>query len=152
MTLLLLNQKKESLHIKFIEKYAEYYLNLDDKDLKLIRHGTEEDLHYFLRDHIHDLNNNLVFKQLEYQTPDGFVDILAFDTITKENVLIEVKRIATKTAVHQLRRYMEAESEINKNIKGFVAALDFKDDVKPLADKYEYGLIKIPEDYYKCNI
>lgn len=105
--------KGEMLVINVYEVLQDSFVSfegIEDTGLKQI--GTEKDLQYWLFSNLNTLRANIKPLQLEFDTGNGPVDILAEDTITDDKILIEVKRVANKNAVHQLKKYYDG---VNSN-------------------------------------
>lgn len=139
--------KQESLHIDFIDIIYDKTIQLDNHEPGLSRKRTEKQLQEWLSKNLSSLDSNLIFVQREYETGAGPVDLLAYDATTLTPILIEVKRVAGKPAVYQLKRYVESFRELAPLtlVKGILIAYEFKNGVQELCDKNNFRTIIAPE-------
>lgn len=104
------------------------YRGEDSAALQL--HGTEADMHRYIRDHPDEIEEGLRIIEHERDTPYGSIDLFARDA-TGQPVLLEVKRRqATQAHVDQLKRYMSLFQETNPDARGVLVAPAASDDVK----------------------
>lgn len=141
----------EVLTIMFTSEIEELDIPLnsgDETDPGLVRSGTEQHLHQWLETHLHQLSKDLRFLESEFNTGNGSVDILAENTSTSRMTLVEVKRVATSTAITQVRRYVEAMQEHGVICDPVIVALEFKQRTVDQAAKHHIRLITAPPEYW----
>lgn len=97
---------KESLLISCHRVFSDITMDIPGDDPGLNRDGTEGQLHQWLSENLSVIAPDLEFEKNEYATDNGPVDILAVNT-QSQYVLVEVKRVATVAALHQLKRYLD---------------------------------------------
>lgn len=118
---------RESLVVTCHTVHSDLTINTPEGDPGIQRDNTEEHLHSWIEHHPDVLGENYHMVESEYQTGNGPVDLLM--SRSGENVLVEVKRVATPAAVHQIRRYSEgAEEKLGEHGLLLVAV-----DVRPSA-------------------
>ena len=125
------DSSKESLTITIHHLYGEMNPNIPVGDPGLIRDGTEPQLQEWLAENLTALLPHLVFAQREFQTGVGPVDLLAHDPIGTP-VIIEVKRVATRAAVHQVRRYLDS---CQPGTQALIIAVDVRPSARDFAIK-----------------
>ena len=144
--------RRESLTIYIHNKIAEVDFPLVKEDEGLVRDGTELHLQEWLCRNIEVLGEGFEFLEMEFDTGNGAVDILAKDS-EGIPVAVEVKRVAMLPAVDQVRRYAEAlktrenpshleELDFTKSY-GLIAALDVRPKTKELALKRQIPFVVI---------
>lgn len=138
----------ETLEIVFPDGFEEYTVDFGFEDPGLVRSGTEAHLHQWLETNLLDLTLNLRWIESEYETGNGAVDILASDTDSGSLVAVEVKRVATSTAVTQVRRYVEAMRERGQECEPVIVALEFKKRAVELCNKHSIRMVVAPNDYW----
>jgi RecB family endonuclease NucS len=127
------DSSKESLAITLERVYSDQTMGVPHSEPGLVRDGTEDHLQEWLSNNIHQVSPGLRFVQREFETGSGKVDLLAYDEVHDEHVLIEVKRVASSSAVYQVKRYLDAYHEERK--RGVLIALDVRPKTRELADK-----------------
>jgi RecB family endonuclease NucS len=123
---------KENVKIQFSKIYTVTTIMLLDAG-EFILNASEEDMHRAIL-----LNPELIeegFKPISWEkkVEPGFVDVYGMDK-TGRLVVIEVKRkAATKKAVLQLAKYIEAiKQKADRQVRGIIAAPDLGKDVHAL--------------------
>lgn len=88
----------------------------------------EDEISAYLKQHVGDLEEGLVFKEAEYGVSVGSIDILAEDK-TGSPVVIEIKVKADDSAVGQVLGYMQAYREElgTKQVRGLIVAQEFSE-------------------------
>lgn len=142
--------KKESLTITFHEIFdtIELPLGLDDPGYSS-KLGQEKQLQEWLVEKLPEVRPGYQFKEREYQTGDGPVDLLAEETESGALVAVEVKRTTTLNTVGQVLRYADALrlKHPERLIKAAVAAVTFKDSTLTLAAKKGVECLQVPETW-----
>ena len=138
---LMFDSSKENLTVTIHRLINEIEWEVEDGEPGLVRDGTESDLQEWLSKNMHAINNNLEFVEREYSTGAGPVDLYARDLMTGCDVLIEVKRVASSSAVYQIRRYLEGHD--NPQARGMIVALDVRPRTRHLADKHGIEWVEV---------
>ena len=135
---------QEFLTITCYEILSSWEMTLPLEDPGLIHDGTEDHIQQWLHDHIHTITS-LRSLEREYPTENGPVDLLAHDGCDLP-VLVEVKRVATTAAIHQVRRYVEG-SDVDT---GIIICTDMRPAARKRAEKYsiEWIVVKKNDDGY----
>lgn len=143
------SSKKETLEITFHKVYDEINIAIGQDEPGIQMDGTEDQLQLWLSENIGLLDTNLHFVAREYQTGDGPVDILCYNTKTMKYVPVEVKRVAAMGTVGQVLRYLKAleENEPNNQFEAVIAAVEFKQKTLELAAKRNVKCLAIPNDW-----
>lgn len=131
------DSNKESLKIHVQHNYGSMSPILELEEPGLQRDGTENQLQEYLADNLSALFPHLTFAQREYQTGAGPVDLLA-ENSSRNHVYIEVKRVATSAAVHQMKRYLE-----DNEATGFLVALDVRPSARATALKKKISWVQL---------
>lgn len=138
----------ETLEVHFPDGFEERVIELGEGDPGLVRSGTERHLHQWLEGNLLELSENLQWVESEYETGNGAVDIFAFNNDSGTPAMVEVKRVATSTAVTQVRRYVEAMSERGIECEPVIVALEFKKRAIELCDKHKIRMVVAPDEYW----
>lgn len=138
---IMFDSSKENLTVTIHRSYDEVVWEIGDGEPGLVRDGTEADLQLWLSENMHTVNKNLEFVEREYATGAGPVDLFARDLVTGCDVLIEVKRVASSSAVYQIRRYLEGHD--NPQARGMIVALDVRPRTRHLADKHGIEWVEV---------
>lgn len=136
---------KENLTITFDRIFSDMSMDIPEGDPGLEYDGTEDQIQEFLSNNINILNENFDFVQREYRTDNGPVDLLAFDKGTGKHVLIEVKRVATMSALHQLKRYCDGVTDFEE-FDSLLVALDIRPKTREKALKMGTPWIQLRKD------
>lgn len=144
-----IQSKTESISIDFLRIYSDNNLEMEEDKVKVIREGTEAHLQKWLYENLSRVAPSLDFVDREFETGEGPVDILAFDHVREENVLVEVKRNAGGPAVAQVNRYLKAYEEQDYNVRGLIIALDFNPRSLVLAAKHDIDCVIVPKELYE---
>lgn len=136
---MIFDSARENLKITVHQLYEEITWEVGDEEPGLQRDGTEADLQEWLSQNIEQVGN-LEFVNREHPTSAGPVDIYARDKETGDDVLIEVKRVASSSAVYQIRRYLEGHEN---SAHGMIVALDVRPRTRKLADKHGITWVEI---------
>lgn len=132
-TVLHFDSSKESLAVTLERVYSDQMMSVPTEEPGLVRDGTEDHLQEWLSNNIHHVSPGLRFVQREFETGSGKVDLLAYDEAADTHVLVEVKRVASSSAVYQVKRYLDAYDEERK--RGVLIALDVRPKTRELAEK-----------------
>jgi hypothetical protein len=112
-----------------------YHLGSDDKDIELA--GYEEDMREMILDYPEIIETGFRPTSKEYQTPQGFVDIIGKDG-KGQIVLLELKsRKAGVNAVKQLLRYVDCFSDNKEFVRGILVSPSVTEDAKEILKKYQ---------------
>jgi RecB family endonuclease NucS len=134
---------KESLEIIFDKVFQATIFNaLDSASLSI--YGSESDLSNYLFNHPEIISKEFQPTTREYETPFGFIDIRGVDK--KGNIIIiEVKkRAATPADAHQLKRYVDYFSDVEKiKVKGILVAKDFSNKVMAILETNELEAVAV---------
>lgn len=128
--------RKENLTITLHRVISDTAFELPEDDEGLIRDGTEDHLQEWLSENPDALGGDYTLVQREFQTGAGPVDLLVQEP-DGSYVAVEVKRVAMLTAVDQVKRYVDAISEMEgyENVRGMIASLDVRPKTQILAEK-----------------
>lgn len=128
-TVFQIESAKEYLTVTCYRIFSSWEVQLPTEEPGLIHDGTEDQIQEWLHEHLHEISS-ITSCQREFETGNGKVDILG-KTLYGE-VLVEVKRVATTAAVHQVKRYKEGSGIDN----GIIIALDVRPSARKRAEKY----------------
>lgn len=130
------DSNKESLTVIMHRVYSEVALAApNEEDAGLERDGTEEQLQTWLSENLSNILPCHDFIEREHETGAGPVDLLAMSKDTKKPLLIEVKRVATRAAVHQVRRYLNEYQEVkNPHGNAILVALNVRPSARDFAE------------------
>lgn len=139
---------KESLQVKIHNLISDTKVGLDLTEVPLVRDGTEKQLQAWVAEHPEALGSGYSFIQREYPTGAGPVDILVADE-QGTPVLVEIKRVATLSAVGQCKRYVDSINDEDgfEGTKGIIAALDIRPKTLLLAEKRGIKCITLPAEW-----
>lgn len=142
---LMFDSRRENLTITLHEITSDVTSPLSDDDPGLERDGTESQLQEWLAENMQVFGPDHELIQREHPTLHGPVDLMA----TRDDcdyVVIEVKRVATPAAIHQINRYVEAVREEfpNSTVEGVLAAVDIRPKAEELALKKQFKCVAIP--------
>jgi endonuclease len=138
----------ERLEVEIHNTYmASYFNGQDSKDLELT--GYEENMREQVFENPEIIEEGFKPSNREYQTPNGFIDVLGKD---KEGnlVVLELKsRRAGINAVKQLKRYMDCFSDHKEFVRGVLVAPSVNDDAAELLEKYklEFKSLEPPREF-----
>ena len=138
----------ERLEVEIHTTYMASYFNGEDfKDLELT--GYEENMRQMVFENPEIIEEGFRPSNKEYQTPNGFIDVLGKD---KEGnlVVLELKsRRAGINAVKQLKRYMDCFSDHKEFVRGILVAPTVTDDASELLKEYklEFKSLEPPRDF-----
>jgi RecB family endonuclease NucS len=123
---------KENVKIQFSKIYTVTTIMLQDAG-EFILNASEEDMHRTILLKPEIIEEGFKPISWEKKVEPGFVDVYGMDK-TGKLVVIEVKRkTATKEAVQQLAKYIEAiKHKADRQIRGIIAAPDLGKDVQAL--------------------
>ena len=130
---------KEYLTITCHRIFSTWEVNIKEDDPGLIHDGTEDQIQEWLHEHLADITC-ITSVQREYETGNGPVDILG--NCHLGNVLVEVKRVATTAAIHQVRRYKEG-CGIDLAV---IIALDVRPSARKRAEKYQIPWVTLKKE------
>lgn len=150
------DSRKESLAITMHNIIAEHEYQLIENDPGLVRDGTEDHLQAWLAEHPEVLGERFSLVSREYQTGNGPVDLLVLDE-NRLPIAVEVKRVATLSAVDQCRRYVDAlRTKYDHDIdftktRGLIAGLDIRPKTLEWATKKHIQTVTLPLDWRETN-
>ena len=150
---LVFDSNKESLMITLHKVFSDSnFVDLtDDDDPGLEKDGTEFQLQEWLSFNLDNLIPHYTFIEREHNTGVGAVDLYACRKEDKTPLLIEVKRVATRDAVYQVRRYLdEYTSTVDNTTKALIIALNIRPIAKEFATKKNIAWIEL--DWHKGEI
>lgn len=134
------DSSKESLSIHIERIYGSLHPEVPLGDPGLQRDGTESQLQEWLSHNLHVLVPGLTFTAREQSTEAGPVDIMATWGPAQQQVVIEVKRVATRAAVYQVHRYLET---FNSDAHAMIIALDVRPGARALAAKKGFSWLQL---------
>lgn len=127
---------KEYIVVTCYRIFSEWEITLPGTDPGLVYDGTEDQLQEWLYNNLHNITNISAIER-EFPTENGPVDLLG--QYNNDKVLIEVKRTAMSSAVHQLRRYIEGSIYDDS----LLIALDVRPAARDRAMKYGIPWIQL---------
>lgn len=136
---------KETLVITFHRIYSDTQCDVPNNDPGLKHDGTESQIQEFLSKNIKILKPEYKFIKREYRTDNGPVDILAYDEAKEKHVLIEVKRVATTSALHQIKKYVDGTTEFDE-VDALLVAIDVRPKTREKAAKMGYPWMQLSKD------
>mgnify|MGYP001036214504 CR=1 FL=1 len=112
---------------------------------KILEVTGEDEIKYYLKQHLDELEDGLVFNKAEYEVSVGSIDILAEDK-NGSPAVIEVKVKANDCAVGQTLGYMQAyeEEQKTKTVRGLIVAQEFSERARRAAKRASIRL-------YRCR-
>lgn len=130
---------KEYIVVTCYRVFSEWEIDLPGIEPGLVHDGTEDQLQEWLYNNLHYITNISAIER-EFPTENGPVDLLG--EYDKGKILIEVKRTAMSSAVHQLKRYIEGSIYE----KPLLIALDVRPAARDRARKYDIPWIQLRKD------
>lgn len=142
---LMFDSRRENLTITLHDISSDTTIPLSDDDPGLERDGTESQLQEWLAENMEVFGPDHELIQREHPTLHGPVDLMA-KRGDCDYVVIEVKRVATPAAIHQINRYVEAVREEfpDATVEGVLAAIDIRPKAEELALKKSFKCVTIP--------
>lgn len=147
------DSRKESLSITMHKIIAEHEYPLIEDDAGLVRDGTEDHVQAWLAENPAILGDRYELIGREFQTGKGPVDLLVVDEHGSP-IAVEVKRVATLSAVDQCRRYVDAlrilEAPYNIDFtqtRGMIAGLDIRPKTLEWAEKKNIQALTLPMNW-----
>lgn len=142
---LVFDSRRENLTVTLHAINFDVIAHLPDDDPGLERDGTESQLQEWLAENMQVFGPDYELIQREHPTLHGPVDLMA-KREDCDYVVIEVKRVATPAAIHQINRYVEAVREEfpNSTVEGVLAAVDIRPKAEELALKKLFRCVTIP--------
>jgi RecB family endonuclease NucS len=121
----------ETLEVEIHHCYLfSYYRGEDSKDLELA--GYEADMGDLIFQKPELIEKGFRPTSREYQTPQGFIDILGKDQNGNLTILELKSRRAGVNAVKQLKRYLDCFNDNKDRVRGILVAPSVTDDAKEL--------------------
>lgn len=118
-----------------------YHLGSDTKDIELA--GYEEDMRQMIMDNPELIEKGFRPTSKEYQTPQGFIDIMGKDDDGKLVVLELKSRKAGVNAVKQLLRYVDCFSDNKEFVRGILVSPSVTEEAKKILNKYQMEHISL---------
>jgi hypothetical protein len=118
-----------------------YHLGSDTKDIELA--GYEEDMRQMIMDNPELIEKGFRPTSKEYQTPQGFIDILGKDDAGKLVVLELKSRKAGVNAVKQLLRYVDCFSDNKEFVRGILVSPSVTEEAKEILNEYQMEHISL---------
>ncbi|MEN6593146.1 MAG: endonuclease NucS [Methanobacterium sp.] len=112
-----------------------YHMGSDTKDIELA--GYEEDMRQMIMDNPELIEKGFRPTSKEYQTPQGFIDIMGKDDDGKLVVLELKSRKAGVNAVKQLLRYVDCFSDNKEFVRGILVSPSVTEEAKEILNKYQ---------------
>jgi len=138
----------ERLQVEIHNTYmASYFIGEDSKDLELT--GYEEDMRDMIFKTPDIIEEGFRPSNREYQTSNGFIDVLGKD-IDGNLIVLELKsRRAGLNAVKQLKRYLDDFSDHKKFVRGILVAPSVTDDALALLEEFklEFKSLDPPKEF-----
>jgi endonuclease len=138
----------ERLQVEVHKSYmASYFIGEDNKDLELT--GYEEDMRDMIFRSPELIEEGFRPSNREYQTSNGFIDVLGKD-VDGNLVVLELKsRRAGINAVKQLKRYLDDFSDHKKFVRGILVAPSVTDDASLLLEEFklEFKSLDPPKEF-----
>jgi endonuclease len=138
----------ERLQVEIHNTYmASYFIGEDSKDLELT--GYEEDMRDMIFKTPDIIEEGFRPSNREYQTSNGFIDVLGKD-IDGNLVVLELKsRRAGLNAVKQLKRYLDDFADHKKFVRGILVAPSATDDALDLLEEFklEFKSLDPPKEF-----
>lgn len=148
------DSRGESLRIVIHELLNDVMLELSQEEEGLIRDGTEPQLQAWLASNLWALrpqeHDEEEFTLIGKEFPTGHGPVDLFVGGTEFDWAVEVKRVATMSAVYQVKRYVDAlnaEPTGDKLVKGMLVALDVRPRAVELAEKRGIRTVTLPADW-----
>jgi hypothetical protein len=138
----------ERLQVEIHNTYmASYFIGEDSKDLELT--GYEEDMRDMIFKTPDIIEEGFRPSNREYQTSNGFIDVLGKD-IDGNLIVLELKsRRAGLNAVKQLKRYLDDFSDHKEFVRGILVAPSVTDDALALLEEFklEFKSLDPPKEF-----
>ncbi|KAF5073505.1 endonuclease NucS [Methanobacterium aggregans] len=126
----------ESLEVEIHSTYmASYFIGEDSKELELA--GYEENMREMVFESPELIEEGFRPTSREYQTENGFIDILGKDKNGTLMVLELKSRRAGVNAVKQLKKYMDCFMDHKEFVRGMLVAPSVTDDAMELLEEYQ---------------
>lgn len=141
---LILNSKKtkpkEEIRVYLDEVYtATYYNCIDTKDLEI--RGYEKHMVDLAWEKPDLLEKGFTPTRREYQTDNGFIDLMGKDKNNTLMILEFKSRKAGTNAVKQLKGYVDCFDESQEELRAAIVAPDITDNAMELLNEYEMEFI-----------
>jgi hypothetical protein len=126
----------ESLEVEIHCTYmASYFIGEDSKELEIA--GYEENMREMVFESPELIEEGFRPTSREYQTENGFIDILGKDKNGALMVLELKSRRAGVNAVKQLKKYLDCFTDHKEFVRGVLVAPSVTDDAMELLEEYQ---------------